>query len=71
LTPEKYFIETGKTIEEAISKVIKKLKCSRNEIEIEILDNGGGKKLLGLVRTPITVGDKSPFLYNVGDYKRS
>ncbi len=55
MTPEKYFIETGKTIEEAISKIIKKLKCSRNEIEIEILDNGGGKKLLGLVRTPVTV----------------
>lgn len=55
MNPEEYLIETGKTVEEAISKAMKKLNCTKNEVEISILDKGGKKRFLGLLKTPVTV----------------
>ncbi|MCK4233610.1 Jag N-terminal domain-containing protein [candidate division WOR-3 bacterium] len=55
MTTNGYCIETGKTVEEAVAKAIKNLECSKDEIKVEILDKGGKKKFLGLVKTPVTV----------------
>lgn len=55
MNPEEHCIETGKTVDEAVSKAIRTLGCRRNEVEVRVLDDGKKRKFLGLVKTPVTV----------------
>lgn len=52
---EEHRIETGRTVDEAVSKAIRVLGCCRDDVKVEILDKGGKAKFLGLVKTPATV----------------
>jgi len=55
MNSEKYLIETAKTVESAVTKAINKLECSRDEVDVEILDDGSKKKFMGLIKRPVTV----------------
>jgi spoIIIJ-associated protein len=48
-------VETGRTVDEAVSKAIQALGCCRDDVRVEILDKGGKRKFLGFVKTPATV----------------
>lgn len=55
MNSDDYCIERGKTVEEAISKGIERLDCSKEDVDIEVLEEGGKRKFLGLVTTPATI----------------
>jgi spoIIIJ-associated protein len=55
MSPEEHCIETGRTVDEAVSKAIRTLGCCADEVKVEVLEDGGKRRLLGLIRTPVTV----------------
>ncbi|OQX54890.1 MAG: hypothetical protein B5M53_05210 [Candidatus Cloacimonas sp. 4484_209] len=55
MSEEEYLIETGKSIEDAIQKAIKKLKCTQEEIEVEILEEKRKRNIFGLRSPTVTV----------------
>ncbi len=52
---EEHRIETGKTVDEAVSKAIRLLGCCRDDVRVEVLDQGGKPRFLGMAKTPATV----------------
>lgn len=52
---EEHRIETGRTVDEAVSKAIQAMGCCRDDVRIEVLDKGGKRGFLGFVKTPATV----------------
>jgi predicted RNA-binding protein Jag len=55
MNPEDQRIETGKTVDEAVSRAVRALGCCRDDVRVEVLDKGGKPRFLGLARTPVTV----------------
>ncbi len=55
MNPEEYRIETGRTVDEAVSKAVRALGCCRDEVKIEVLEKGGKRRFLGFVKSPASV----------------